>query len=160
MNIGTERIEQIIKEYSALIFRTAYQFLKNYHDAQDVTQDVCVALALSDKDFENETKLRNWLITVTLNKCRDLHKSAWHRKCEPLGDNIAVSEPEAYEMMEELWKLPDNYRTTLYLYYYEELTVDEIADVLGKSRNTIGSWLTRGKRKLKQILLEGGKFNA
>ncbi|MBR1732083.1 MAG: sigma-70 family RNA polymerase sigma factor [Ruminococcus sp.] len=167
MNIGTEhnftskeQIEETIRNYSGLVFRTAYQYLKNYHDAQDLTQDVFVALVTGKPEFENNKKLRNWLITVTLNKCSDLYKSSWRKRTEPLNDEIAINEPETYEMMTELWKLPENYRTVLYLHYYMDMTVDEIAAVLGKSRNTVGSWLTRGRKKLKKILTEGGTYNA
>ena len=59
-------------------------------------------------------------------------------------------------MTELLQKLPEKYRDVLYLHYYEQYTVDEIAELLDRSRNTVGSQLRRGREKLKIILTEGG----
>ncbi len=157
--LSRDEAEKIIRKYVDMIFRVAYQNVKNYHDAQDITQEVCIAFVAKNPNYIDDNKLKNWFITVTLNKCRDLHKSAWHRKTEPLNDEIALREPEAFNVVNELWKLTDKYRTVLYLHYFEDLTVDEIASILHKSRNTVGSWLTRGRKKLKKILIEGGTYN-
>ena len=54
--------------------------------------------------------------------------------------------------MEELYQLPKDYRNILYLYYYEEYTIKEIAEILGKKQNTVNSKLTRGRRRLKKIM--------
>lgn len=58
-------------------------------------------------------------------------------------------------VMDELNSLPTHYRNVIYLYYYEEYTIPEIAEILGKSKNTISSQLQRARKKLKKILEEG-----
>ena len=50
--------------------------------------------------------------------------------------------------------MPENYRTVIYLYYYENFTLQEIADALGKRLNTVSSDLQRARKKLKKILTE------
>lgn len=152
----SELIEKTIREYSNLIFRLAYQSLNNYHNAQDILQEVGVALVTGDAPLDDEKHLRNWLCKVTLNKCRNLKKSAWRRKTEPLDMELKYEAPNAFELFEELKKLNENQRTVLYLYYHEEFTIDEIAAILNKSRNTVASWLRRGRNSLRKILEEGG----
>lgn len=58
-------------------------------------------------------------------------------------------------VMDELNSLSTHYRNVIYLYYYEEYTIPEIAEILGKSKNTISSQLQRARKKLKKILEEG-----
>lgn len=152
-----ELIEATIKRYANLIFRLAYTNLKNHHDAEDVLQDVSVALVRGNPPFEDEKHLKNWIVTATLNRCRDIYRSAWRNRTEPLEDYLALQAPETQSVMEELWQLPENYRNIIYLYYYEGFTIPEIAEILGKSPNTIGSGLQRARKKLKKILTEGGK---
>ena len=60
--------------------------------------------------------------------------------------------------MSELDKLPKQYSNVLYLYYYEEYTIPEISEILGKSKNTISAQLQRARKKLKKILEEGGEM--
>ena len=152
-----ELIEVTIKRYANLIFRLAYTNLKNHHDAEDVLQDVSVALVRGNPPFDDEKHLKNWIVTATLNRCRDIYRSAWRNRTEPLEDYLALQAPETQSVMEELWQLPENYRNIIYLYYYEGFTIPEIAEILGKSPNTIGSGLQRARKKLEKILTEEGK---
>ena len=163
MAIGTEGsraelIEAAIKNYSNLIFRIAYSNLKNYHDAEDVMQEVAVALVRGNPPLDDENHLKNWIATVALNKCRDLLRRPWRGREEPLDDYLLVQSPDAREVMEELWQLPEQYRNIILLYYYEGFTIREIASLLGKNENTVGSRLRRARKKLKTII-EGGKPN-
>ncbi len=57
--------------------------------------------------------------------------------------------------MEEIWQLPKNMRNVIYLYYYEDYTIAEIAGILRKNPNTVSSTLQRARRKLKDLLQEG-----
>jgi RNA polymerase sigma-70 factor (ECF subfamily) len=63
---------------------------------------------------------------------------------------------EEQGVLNEIWRLPVHYRNVVYLYYYEKYTVHEIAKILEIKDNTISSWLTRARKKLKNMLLEGG----
>ena len=56
--------------------------------------------------------------------------------------------------MEEIRQLPETMRNVIYLYYYEEFTIAEIAKILGKNPNTVSSTLQRARRKLKDLLEE------
>lgn len=138
-----------------MVVRIAYQNLKNQADDEDVTQEVFIKL-LKQPDFNDEEHLKAWLIRVTINQCKDLRKSAWFRKRQPLDEQWKPRGEKQLGILDEIWKLPKDDRNVIYLYYYENYTVPEIARILGKNENTISSRLTRARKKLKTILAEEG----
>lgn len=150
------QIERAVKQYADMIFRLAYQRTGSYHDAEDILQEVAAAMVTHNAPLDDEKHLKNWLARVTLNLCTNLNKRKKLRQMQPLNEDIPTAPPEVEEMTEQLQKLSPKYRDVLYLYYYEEYTVDEIGEILGRSRNTVGSQLRRGREKLKRILTEGG----
>ena len=145
----------MVEKYSDMVVRIAYQNLKNQADDEDVTQEVFIKL-LKQPDFNDEEHLKAWLIRVTINQCKDLRKSAWFRKRQPLDEQWKPRGEKQLGILDEIWKLPKDDRNVIYLYYYENYTVPEIARILGKNENTISSRLTRALKKLKTILAEEG----
>lgn len=159
--IGTESskaelIEQAIRQYADMIIRIAYQNTKSYSDAEDILQEVSIALVTSNAPLDDDKHLKHWLVRVTINKCHDLHRSYWRRNTESIDDHLDLVAPEHEEVLDEVCELPENYRTIIYLYYYENFSIAEIAEALGKSPNTISTWLRRGRKRLKGLLVEGG----
>ncbi len=152
----SELIERAVRQYADMIFRLAYQHTGSYHDAEDILQDVAAALVAYKAPLTDELYLKNWLIKVTVNRCRNWNNRKKLRSVQPLDETIPAPEQELSEMTELLQKLPEKYRDVLYLHYYEQYTLDEIAELLDRSRNTVGSQLRRGREKLKIILTEGG----
>lgn len=147
-------IAEVVRRYLDMVIRIAYQYTQNKPDAEDIAQDTFIKLL--DQDLtQDDSHLKAWLIRVTINSCKDLKKSAWRRKTQPI-DSAAenIEAPEYIGVMEELWLLPAKYRNVIYLYYYEQYSVPEIAKILGRSPNTVSSWLTRGRQKLKLIIEE------
>jgi len=158
MNELTEhqRFAKNIVGYADMVLRIAYQNLKNKTDAEDITQEVFIRLVQTNA-FENEEHIKAWLIRVTINLCKDFRKTAWFRKRTSLTttDWLPFSE-EQQGLLEELWQLPSKDRNIIYLYYYEGYSVPEIARILHKNENTLSSQLSRAKKKLKCLLVEGG----
>ncbi len=157
---GTEKtIEDIIRTYADMIFRIAYSNLKSSADAEDIFQEVCLSLITKSPPLDNPEHLKRWIIRVTINKCHNFRKSFWQSRTEPIELHTELAAPEVKTVMEELWQLPRQYRNVIYLYYYESYTISEIAQITGKSANTISSQLQRARKKLTNILSEGGKEN-
>ncbi|MBQ7965278.1 MAG: sigma-70 family RNA polymerase sigma factor [Ruminococcus sp.] len=148
--------ERVIRQYADMIFRIALQNLKNKADAEDILQDVSLALLTKNAPLYDESHIKSWLIRVTLNKCKNFHKSAHRTKTEPLSDYVELCAKEDQRLLEDVMGLPKNYRNTLYLFYYEGYSIDEIAKLLNKKPSTVGSWLHRARKKLKTIILDGG----
>lgn len=157
ISFGTkQKAEKIIRQYADMIFRIAFQNLKNKDDAEDILQDVSLALLTKNAPLYDENHIKPWLIRVTLNKCKNYHKSAYKTKTEPLSDYIGFYANEDKELLEDIMSLPENYRNTLYLFYYEGYSIEEIAQLMKRKPSTVGSWLHRARRKLKTIILDGG----
>ncbi len=146
------RAEDIIRRYADMIYRAAYQYLQNKADAEDIFGEVCLAVMTKNPPDDSEEHLRKWLVTVTLNKCRNLRRSFWRNRVDSIDDHTELASDETREVMAELQRLPEKYRSVIYLYYYEEYTIAEIGEILGKSPNTVSTWLRRAKIMLKGIL--------
>lgn len=153
----TQTFQALAEKYMDMVYRVAYNSLKNSCDADDVTQEVFLRLLRAKADFENEEHAKHWLIRVALNECRRLACSPWRRHTAALDECAELPQwdtPQESDMFRQVMALPSKYRVPLYLYYYEELTTQEIADVLGRSPSTVRTQLSRAREQLKSLLLE------
>ncbi len=153
-----QRVIELINQHADMIYRVAMHNLKNPADAQDVFQEVCLSLLTKKAPLYDDVHIKYWLIRVTINKCRSLKKSVWHSKVLPLKDAEGMSTKCENMLLEELESLPTNYKNVIYLYYYEDYTIKEIAEILQKPQNTINTQLQRARKKLKKILQEGDDY--
>ncbi|MEE7583206.1 MAG: sigma-70 family RNA polymerase sigma factor [Oscillospiraceae bacterium] len=158
MNVQKEKIlEKNINKYKDMVYRLAFTYLKNSHDADDITQEVFLKYVTLDKTFQSDEHLKSWLITVTINHCKNLLKSSWFKKTQPLDENIQFEQQKNSNLYHAVMTLSKDYRTVIYLFYYEDYSTKEIASMLGKNESTIRSHLARARKKLKNILLEDWK---
>lgn len=148
-------IEKIIEKYADMVYRLALSRTRDIDFSQEVFQEVFYRLSKKLPDFKSEEHEKAWLIRVTINCSKTLLNSKWNTKVQVLEDEICVEEPEIKEVYQEVLALPKKYRTVIHLYYYEDLTVKEIANILKTKENTVKTWLARARNKLKNRL-EGG----
>ena len=135
----------------------AYQALKNRADAEDVMQTALLRLLERDTAFESEAHMRNWLIRVAINESRKILRGAWRRHIFSLNedwDAPAFDNTAQRELFDAVMHLPRNDRMVIYLFYYEEMTTEEIACILSVKPTTIRSRLRRARQKLKRELTE------
>ncbi len=145
----------IVDKFSDMIYRIAYQNLMNVADAEDVVQDVFIRLLRHRrKRFDDEEHLKAWLIRVTINRCRDYRRFVLHRNETALTELPMEQEVQSNQLYEEIASLPREDRVIVYLHYYEGYSIKEIGKILGKSPNTVGSRLTRARKKLRAMLRE------
>lgn len=149
-----QRAEELIKQYADMIYRIAIHNLKNSADAEDVFQDVAMCLLTKNAPVFDDAHIKNWLIRVTLNKCKNFSRSVWQSRTESLELNTELSVSSQTSALELLYTVPTKYRNIIYLYYYEQYTVPEIAEILGENKNTVNSKLQRARKKLREILEE------
>lgn len=153
LNIQTEqRYNEIVENYSDMIFRIAYQYLFNKYDAEDIVQEVFVKLLTKRVFFKDEEHIKSWLIRVTINQCLDYKKSLTKKSTVPIENMEIPFEQKEGEILEELQLLKEDERNVLYLYYYEGYKIKEIAKILKQKQNTINSKLTRARKRLKEIM--------
>ena len=152
---------RLVETYADLIVRVSYSYLKQTCDAEDICQTVFLKYLTENRAFESGEHEKAWIIRASVNACKDYLKSAFFRHSVPLDEAKEICAPEepGPVLLDALQTLPENYRISLYLYYYEEYSTKEIASILRKRENTVSAWLSRGRRKLRQYLLteaEGG----
>lgn len=148
-------VNRAIEQYGNTVRRICMIHLKNYHDTEDIFQTVFLKYFLSSVVFENDEHEKAWFIRVTINACKDLLKSFFHRHTVPLDELLNQSEeltPDNSDVLEAVLSLPEKYRDVVYLYFYEEYSAVEISRILKKKPNTIYTLLTRSKKLLKEKL--------
>ena len=151
----------ISKKYWSVLFRIALNYYANIHDAEDTVQDVMVKLYASGKEFENEEHLRNWLIRVTINSCKNFLSSFWRRKkmsLEVLSEIAVWDDSEESELWMTVMSLREKYRTVVFLHHFEGFTTKEIAEMLGQTDLTIRARLLRARKQLKEVLQDEEVF--
>ena len=151
---GKDAFSFAFKQFTDTVYRVALHNTSNFSDAEDVTQEVFVKLLESNRAFKDSEHLKAWLIRVTINLCRDKMKKASR---ETLVDDVLPlkTNEESADVLEAVKALPENYRNTIYLHYYEGYTAKEIGKILGAKENTVLSWLSRGRNALRKEL-DGG----
>ena len=157
MVINMNSLEPVYEKYKDNIFAIGFNYFKNSIEADDVVQETFLKLARSGKEFENEEHLRNWLIRVAVNECKRVSLSSWVKKkvsLEEYTGQIDFDKNEESRVFTAVMSLPKKYRQVIHLYYYEDCSTAEIADILGISRTAVTTRLLRGRKKLKQDLLE------
>ena len=143
-----------LKHYQ-FVFSICYTYMKNRHEAEDVTEDIFVKVYTSKICFENEEHEKSWLAVATINLCKDRLKSWWKRKISSLElqEEIPVNdEIKTDDTLNEVMKLPSKYKDVVYLYYYMGYSTDEIAVMLKKPASTIRNHLREARLKLKDVL--------
>lgn len=145
------------------VLRAAYNCVGSLAEAEDITQEVFLTLHAKPQQFNDDEHLKAWLLRAALNRCKDYHKSFRKRRQQPLDEvNEALLSyeftPEDRTVLDKISALPEKYSSVLYLYYYEEYSVKEIAEMLRKNENTVSSLLRRARQKLKFELEEEEDF--
>ena len=146
-------------EYATGILRLCYYYLGNREQAEDVVQDVFVRIITAGVTIKPGSE-KAYLLKAAMNRCKDLWRSAWVRRTvygspamELTPDPHRVEEGlEQAELMTTVNKLRPDYREVILLFYYQQLTIEQIAQVLTVPSGTVSSRLTRGRKKLKEIL--------
>ena len=148
----------VVRHYDTLL-RLAVQRAGSRTEAEDIVQDTFLQLLRSGRTFDDEEHLKAFLIRAVINRCKDYLKSARHTRSVELSEAAENMLPAApppdsgeSEVLEAVRRLRPAYRDVIYLFYYEEYSIREIAQMLGKRENTISAWLYRARKKLKEVL--------
>lgn len=148
------------------LLRVVYAIVKERAKAEDIVQEVFIQYYIHIDKFEHRSSVKTYLYRIAINQCHNLFKS-WHYRKLELSHQVVqilvsfqnteeqvINEESSEELKRLIERLPLKYKEVIWLYYYAELTVLEVGDVLGCSVNTVKTRLTRGRRLLKGILKE------
>ncbi len=146
-----------MKEYQKQSYAVAYSILHNETDTEDA---VCSAIQIAyekQEQLKHESKFKAWFLAIVKNEALQLRR----KRMELPGNEWIESELGAvYDVYDELWdvlqKLPEEFRIVIVLYYYANLSIRQIAEMLEVPVGTVKSRMSRGKKQLKKML-EGNK---
>ncbi|PIT90112.1 hypothetical protein COU23_00355 [Candidatus Kuenenbacteria bacterium CG10_big_fil_rev_8_21_14_0_10_36_11] len=173
-----ESLKLLIRNYLKPVFSFVYHFFNNHAEAEDIAQDVFVKMWKNLKKFDQQKKFKTWLFAIAKNTALDyLKKKKFLLFSEfinadgenileetltdinPLPDEI-FEQADLAQTLEKIFdKLPAHYRVVLDLYYQKSFNLREIAEILGKQKNTIKSWHRRALIKLKEKLSNAPQNN-
>ena len=148
-------MENVMAHYSDFLYRLALTMVHSDADACDMTAETMAQYLFSDKVFESEAHRRAWLITVLRNRSRNLLRYHRRHQTVELSDNIPQRQSgygrEEAAILARIRPLPEKYRTILYLYYAEEYSIREIAEMLSITQACAEKRLQRAREKCAAI---------
>lgn len=149
-----ERGEAAVLTFGPAVYRLAFSQLQNKADAEDVFQEVFLRYVEKAPQFQDEEHERAWLLRVTLNCCKDVFRSPFRRNRAQLeeAENLPVWDPEEEQLLERLQKLSKKDRAVLHLFYWEDLTTEQVAKAVGCSPAAARQRLSRAREKLRREL--------
>jgi RNA polymerase sigma-70 factor (ECF subfamily) len=153
---------ELFKRYAPMLIRVLTRHVGRPADAQDLAQQAFLHLHRSRADFKAGMKLRPWILTIALNLARDLLRRRGRRPETPIEvvvETLAapVPEPPATEVQGRvraaLATLPAGEREVIELHWFEEMSFQDIAAVVGSSSGAVRVRASRGYARLRQILV-------
>lgn len=157
------RIETMIRQWGTSVLRTCFVCLSDAQQAEDAMQDTFLKAWRNLDQFEkrNGASEKTWLMHIALNVCRDYRRTRWFRHVdmsralEDIPLHVAGALPGDRELLMDVMALPEKLRQPILLYYYQDMTLEEVAEALGASKSTIHNRLRRAEGMLR-ITLTGG----
>ena len=156
------------ESYGNMLYRVCLVSLGNAADAEDAVQDTFLKYIQKAPAFESDEHEKAWLIRVAVNTCKDIIKL---RRPQVDIDTVQQSTTESGggEVMAALMSLPEKFRTVLILHCVEGYSVNETAEIIGKSPSAVKMRLQKGRRLFEAaygeesgitvIKAEGGQAN-
>lgn len=147
--------EEILRCCGDTVYKIAINQMRNTQDAEDVFQEVFLRLVRAAPNLSNAEHRKAWLIRVTINICRDMQRAQARRQKVDWTDLPTQSQqqdPPENILFDYVMRLPSKYSSVLHLFYYEDMSVEQIASVTSASASAVKSQLSRGRKKLKSLL--------
>ena len=158
-----EAYGDIVHRYKDIVFNTINAIVKNYHTAEDLTQDTFIDAYVKLKSLHEPCKIGAWLVKIAKNKCYNYfsrsalkHESELHdyipdiRASSP--ENLMMEQHERQQMQQALRRLPELHKTVAILYYYDNYSHEKISELLSIPVGTVKSRLSSARSKLKKEL--------
>lgn len=154
--LDRERFVAQVTELQETLYRTARSILRNEQDAQDAVQEAVTQAFARLHTLRDPAKFKPWLLRILVNTCYD----ACRRRrstvyLEAVEETLAAPQSDCEERM-SLWsavmRLPEEQKAVVTLFYYEDLPIRAISEVLGITQGTVKTRLSRARGRLRQML--------
>lgn len=154
-----QRISRMIQTYEKDLLRLCCVYLKDSSMAEDAVQETFLKAYKNLQSFRGESSEKTWLVRIAVNVCKDMQRTAWFRHIGRMVSIDDVQIPQELDvksaLVAEIMQLPGKLKEVVLLYYYEDMNLSEIAEVLNVSITTVHRRLEKARVLLKNML-EGG----
>jgi RNA polymerase sigma-70 factor, ECF subfamily len=161
--------QSLVERHRSMVYRVAYQFAGNHHDAEDIAQEVFIKVYRSLDRFRQDAQLSSWMYRIVMNACIDHRRRHSPAAAAPFGEEaeqMMLNTPEetpgpeerAYagelgQVLEtEIARLPKGQRIVFVMRHHQGLKLSEIADALGLAEGTVKRQLHAAVHRLRQAL--------
>lgn len=146
---------KIVKQSSNRIYLIALSYLKNHDDAEDIMQEVFLKLWKTNKEFNSEEHLEKWLTITCINKCKDHFRIPFIKNSvalEDAKDLYTFDTIKNFDVFNAIMSLPQKERLVVHLFYFEDMSVEEISEATKVKPSAVKTRLHRARNNLKTIL--------
>ena len=161
-NSHDQRLIQLVEQYQTALLRMCYVDLQDEELARDAVQETFLKAYKALPSFRDECSEKTWLFSIAVNTCRSMRRSAWFRHVDrrvtpdQLPGAIPAQDDDSPEILCEIMKLPPKLREVVMLYYWKDMSMNEIAAALHLAQSTVTARLKRAREKLRVMLERRG----
>ncbi len=157
-------LEVAMNEYGNDVYYIVYSYVKNHTVTEDLTQEIFVKLYNNLGSFREDSSLKTWLIRIAINHCKDyfrrmdtkltivtdrVHQMIKGKSSTP--EQALVHKETQHELSRAVLQLPLKYREIIFLYYFEEMKLTDIAQCMELNINTVKTRLRKGKKLIAKM---------
>lgn len=165
INGDVNAFEQLLYKEEKILYYKALTYVGRKEDVLDVIQETACNAFLSIRDLRNPEYFSTWLFKILIHECYKLLKK--RNQIIPYDEGELLrklehkqnQEIDTFHLSEALSKLKESYQTAIILFYYHDLSIQDISEVMGKPVGTIKTYLRRAKKHLKNELERSYQFN-
>lgn len=162
--LDTSQLEVWVEEYTDRLVRLAYTYVRDWSAAEDRVQDAFLKAFRQYHQYQDGRDPFPWLARITINECKASWRKSWREviggwmpeRISASAENITFERLNAKEMYQLVLSLPEPFRTPVILYYFEDMSIEQIGNILSINKGTVKSRLARGRDRLYQIIVREG----
>ena len=151
---------RMVDQYQVPLLQMCFMYLHDKALAEDAVQETFLKAYKSMATFRGECSEKTWLMRIAVNTCRDMKRGVWFRYVDRHVTPEDVSPPpvqpmedyNAEELAQAIVKLTSKHKEVILLYYYQDMTMQEIADTLGIAVSSVSGRLKQACAKLRKVL--------
>ncbi len=157
-------MNKLVAKYGDPLLRMCFLYLKDIHLAEDAVQDTFIKVYKGYTNFKGDCEEKTWVMRIAINVCKNYLRSSWRKHIDEAAvlENISVSNSiEALQddaLLLEIMRLSPKYKEVILLFYYQDMKIREIAEILTIPEATISVRLMRAREILK-IKLKGWHYD-
>lgn len=154
-----ERLTRMVEQYQSSLLTMCYAYLHERELAEDAVQETFLKAYRAMDSFRGESSEKTWLTSIAINVCRSVHRNVWfsrvNRSVTPEDLSVAVwddYDQDAADLAAAIQKLPDKLKEVVLLYYYQEIPMPEIAQIVGVTTSMVSKRIKKAHAKLHDVL--------